>query len=299
VTVIETAPEAPVDTRPYICFTGTVSKIIRLSHSMLRITCSGPEFAWFGPSRYDQRIKLILPVPGRGFADFPTGPDWYEHWRQQPPGIQNPIRSYTVRALRTEPTEVDIDLVQHGINGPASAWASTVQVGDPVAVLGPNRRFPGDAGGVEFVPPPAGTPMLLAGDETALPAIAAILEQVDHDVRGKAVIEVPHADDRLELIKPSGVTVEWLVRGDRPVGAPMLDCFAGHAAELFGADRIGAAAEPVDELDPELEPWEVPDQGSYAWIAGEAAMVRALRRLLVNDLGVPKSAVAFMGYWRR
>ena len=298
-TVIDTATAAPVDTRPYIAFTGTVSRVVQLSPSLIRITCVGPEFEHFGPSRYDLRIKLILPLPGRGFADFPTGAEWYDEWRQLPLDRQNPIRTYTVRALRTDPAELDIDLVLHGINGPASAWASEVKAGDPVAVLGPNRRYDGDPGGVEFVPPPAGTPMLLAGDETALPAIAAILEQVPADVRGKAIIEVPYPGDRLELIKPAGVSVEWLVRDGQPAGQPMLDCFADHAAELFGVDRSGAAImEPIEDADPELEPWDVPEQGSYAWIAGEAAMVRALRRLLVNDLGVPKTSVAFMGYWR-
>lgn len=297
-TVTDTVTTAPVDTRPYTAFTGTVSEVSRLSPSMIRITCTGPEFEHFGPCRYDIRIKLILPVPERGFADFPTGADWWDEWRQLPVERQNPIRTYTVRAFRPETAELDIDLVQHGINGPASAWASEVRVGDPVAVLGPNRRYVGDAGGVEFVPPPPGTPMLLAGDETALPAIAAILEQVPADVRGKAIIEVPYPGDRIELIKPAGVSVEWLVRDGRPIGQPMLDCFADHAAEMFGGQTGPAAAEPIDDLDPELEPWEVPEQGSYAWIAGEAAMVRALRRLLVNDLGVPKSSVAFMGYWR-
>lgn len=299
-TVIDTATEAQVDTRPYIGFTGTVSRIVRLSPSLIRITCTGPEFENFGPARYDHRIKLILPLPGRGFSDFPTGEDWYEQWRQQPEDRQNPIRTYTVRAFRTDPAELDIDLVQHGINGPASAWASTVQVGDQVAVLGPNRRFTGDDGGVEFVPPPPGTPMLLAGDETALPAIAAILEQVPGDVRGKAIIEVPYPGDRIELIKPAGVTIEWLVRAGAPVGKPMIDCFADHAAELFGLGSAAVADEPIEDpdADADIEPWDVPEQGSYAWIAGEAAMVRALRRLLVNELGVPKSSVAFMGYWR-
>lgn len=297
-TVIETAPAAPVDTRPYTSFVGRVSRVVELSSSMIRITCTGPEFENFGPGRFDQRIKLILPVPGRGFADFPTGADWYEQWRLQPPERQNPIRTYTVRAFRSDPAELDIDLVRHGINGPASAWASQVAEGDPVAVLGPNRRYDGDPGGVEFVPPPAGTPVLLAGDETALPAIAAILEQLPADVRGKAIIEVPHDDDRLELIKPDDVRVEWLVRGDAPVGRPMIDCFADHAAELFGGQTGTATAVAEEDEDPDVEPWDVAEQGNYAWIAGEAAMIRTLRRLLVNDLGVPKTSVAFMGYWR-
>ncbi len=39
--------------------------------------------------------------------------------------------------------------------------------------------------------------------------------------------------------------------------------------------------------------------GVYAWIAGESAMVTSLRRYLVKELGMDRSQVAFMGYWRR
>jgi NADPH-dependent ferric siderophore reductase len=77
----------------------------------------------------------------------------------------------------------------------------------------------------------------------------------------------------------------------------------------------GEAAVPDDEVDVDL--WETPTFSSsgeelsgaersaggdlsdlYAWIAGEAKWVTGLRRHLVRDLGVHRSQVAFMGYWR-
>jgi NADPH-dependent ferric siderophore reductase len=37
----------------------------------------------------------------------------------------------------------------------------------------------------------------------------------------------------------------------------------------------------------------------YAWIAGEAGVVTALRRHVVREVGMDRREVAFMGYWRR
>jgi NADPH-dependent ferric siderophore reductase len=48
--------------------------------------------------------------------------------------------------------------------------------------------------------------------------------------------------------------------------------------------------------------WEVPEESPfgplYAWLAGEAAVIRTLRRHLVAERGMDRRAVAFMGYWR-
>src|SRR5699024_6817314 len=37
----------------------------------------------------------------------------------------------------------------------------------------------------------------------------------------------------------------------------------------------------------------------YAWLAGEAAVIKALRRHLVSELGLDRKQVSFMGYWRQ
>jgi NADPH-dependent ferric siderophore reductase len=77
-------------------------------------------------------------------------------------------------------------------------------------------------------------------------------------------------------------------------------CELGVAGRAAGEDL----ADPEDPEDVDLSTgllWEVPEsrtEGCYAWLAGEAGMVKALRRRLVRDLGLPRTAVAFMGYWR-
>ena len=90
---------------------------------------------------------------------------------------------------------------------PGSSWASQAAPGDRIVVLGPRRGYP--YGGIEFTPPP-GADLLLVGDETAVPAICAVLEQLPDDARGKAFLEVPVAADVQAVRPPAGVDVVWL-----------------------------------------------------------------------------------------
>lgn len=304
--MVQPAYAPPVSTDPWIVFSGAVAATRPVGHSLVRVTVAGDAFRHFADGGYDQRVKLILPAPDGEFR-FPEGADWYEQWGNQPEELQNPLRTYTVRAVRAELGEVDIDMVLHGDGGPASAWAQQVQLGDQVMIYGPNARADVEFGGVEFVTPDPGTRVLLAGDETAQPAIATILEQLPAGTQGKAILEMPHPDDIIDLTKPDGVQIEWLIRGDRAVGEPMLECFRDHAEDLFSGAGEAAPQDSAPKSafgldDPDEVLWVVPDgqshSGVYAWIAGEAAMVRSMRRLLVKDLGVDKGSVAFMGYWR-
>ncbi|MFP5370136.1 MAG: siderophore-interacting protein, partial [Actinomycetes bacterium] len=165
------APRVPA----YRPFAAAVVRVRRLGPSFLRITFTGPAFADLAPNGWDQRIKVLLPVAGRGLQDCPVGDDWYAEWRALPEARRNPMRTYTVRAARPDLREIDVDFVLHGATGPASAWAERTTAGDEVVLVGPNARFPGPTGGFEWRPPPAATRLLLAGDETAVPAICSIV----------------------------------------------------------------------------------------------------------------------------
>jgi NADPH-dependent ferric siderophore reductase len=292
-------------TEPFRLFHVRVARTERLSPSFARITFTGEDLDRFADNGYDQRIKLVLPLDGRGVVDLPLGPDWYTAWRQLPDDRRNPVRTYTARAVRPELREVDLDMVLHGESGPASRFALHARPGDVAVLLGPDARFHGRHGGVEFAPPDNHRgPMLLAADETAIPAVAGILERLTREAYGEVVLEVPRDGDRLTLDPPAGLVVTWAVRDGARYGMA-LDAGVRQAMARIGTSgpvRPAQGAEAPDEpADAAL--WEVPAEAAeggrlYAWLAGEAATIRGLRRHLVGELGHDRRAVAFMGYWR-
>ena len=289
------APAVPA----YRPFGAEVVGLRRLGPSFLRVTFRGPAFEELAPNGWDQRIKVLLPLPGRGLQDCPVGDDWYAEWRALPEARRNPMRTYTVRAARPDLREIDVDFVLHGPTGPASAWAERAGAGDEVVLIGPNRRFPGPTGGFEWQPPAAATRLLLAGDETAVPAISSIVESLPPRRPARVLLEVPEAGDVLPLSVPEHVEVTWLPR--RRSSAPRGSLLTAAVRSVAGGtpEALGPATAPEPDEDAEL-PWGVPNDGSgalYAWLAGEAGVVTALRRELVG-LGVDRRSVAFMGYWR-
>lgn len=305
--VAETAAAVPMS---YRFFTASVVRTERLSPSFLRITLTGPDMAGFGFAGDDQRFKLILANGGASVADLlaSAGPDWYARYCAMPEDSRPYLRTYTARAFRPEVAELDVDVVLHGIAedgtpdphaGPAATWAATAVPGSEVVLLGPDRPGTGRMWGVEWAPPVEADTLFLAGDETAVPAIAGIIENLTGGQRVVAVLEVPGAADFLSLRLPPGVDVRWLARGSRARGELMEPAVHKALTEL-GIARPASGAE-VEDVEDEMV-WEVPEAGAhtrcYAWLAGEAGVVKALRRRLVRDLGVDRDSVAFMGYWK-
>jgi NADPH-dependent ferric siderophore reductase len=300
----------------YRPFAVRVARMQRLSPGFLRVTFTGADLDECAPNGFDQRIKVLLPLPGRGMVDCPSGSDWYGEWRALPGERRNPIRTYTVRAARPELREIDVDFVLHGPTGPASAWAERAAVGDEIAIVGPNVRFPGPTGGFEWHPPADASCLLIAGDETAVPAVCAIVESLPPGRPARVLLEVPTAADALPLAAPPGVEVTWLPRwaADAAVPAPrghLLAAAVTAAAREFPPTTLPAPTAPLDDVDIDADIlWEVPEDpahdaagpgrssGPYAWLAGEAGTVKALRRHLVQEAGIDRRSVAFMGYWR-
>ncbi|WP_449279063.1 siderophore-interacting protein [Leucobacter sp. GX24907] len=208
------------------------------------------------------------------------------------------MRTYTVRAIRPEAQEIDIDFVLHGIDGPASAWATGAQVSDELIVLGPDGRSQASGGGVEWQPGAART-VLLAGDETAVPAIAAILESLESSgepFSGSVCLEIPDAEDALDLRAPAGVEVVWLPRSGAEPVEPVEH--TEHGVLLDGAARARAGALAAAQRSGDTAA-DTGAPGCYVWLAGEAGVVTGLRRHLVRDLGIDRRSITFMGYWRK
>ncbi|WP_300591065.1 siderophore-interacting protein [Microbacterium sp.] len=305
------AESAVLEASPFVVARAAVRSVELLSSSFARITFGGADLDEFGdPDRIlDQRIKLIFPPSSGRLPDLahPDG-DWWAAFLAVPEEERGSMRTYSIRELRVEDggTSVVIDFVLHlepGFTGPASAWASEASVGDELLIIGPRRGRP-NGGGIEFAPGEA-REILLAGDETAAPAIARILEDIDRDTVGLAVIEVPHAEDALAIDAPAGVEVRWVAREGAENGSQLIPTVLGHLGATATVTVTDDGTEellwetPVfsgsgEELDDEVESID-----RYYWIAGESSVVTTLRRHLVKDLGIHRSQVAFMGYWRR
>lgn len=297
----------------------TVVAVTRVSPTFTRIEFGGPELAEFGLDGpiHDQRIKLIFPVGSGPLPSLEAGDDWYNRWLAIPEAERGAMRTYSIRDLYGEESDrrLVVDFVLHlvpGATGPASSWASRATVGDQVIVVGPRRGVAW--GGIEFAPG-AASRILLAGDETAVPAMTRILADLPATTVGHAFLEVPDEADTLTVKAPTGFTLRWLPRGHHAVGTRLIPAVLAHfgsggSAEIgsaeIGSAEIGSVAIGQDTM------WETPTySGSgeelttingtadlYAWIAGESGMVTTMRRHLVKDLGIGRSQVAFMGYWR-
>ncbi|MGO4300913.1 siderophore-interacting protein [Leifsonia sp. RAF41] len=307
------APTRTERPRPaYRPYRATVAAVRWLSPHFTRVTFHCDEFEHFGTECLDQRIKLLFPLPDGSFSDLGVDDeashlagDWYERWRGLPEHRRNPFRTYTVRAVDPEGCRLDVDFVAHGDGGPAARWLISAEAGDQLVVIGPDARSSHRGVGIDWRPGDA-QELLLAGDETAAPAIASILEALPPGCRARAFIEVPSPEDALSLTVPDHATVTWLARGDDAVtGAALIPAVQGWLADNPRVVSTAGASAPqnLDDVDVDLDIlWESPEDahaGFYAWIAGESAAVKTLRRLLVREHGIDRSQVAFMGYWRR
>ncbi|MGP3686159.1 siderophore-interacting protein [Streptomyces sp. IBSNAI002] len=248
----------------------------RLGHSFLRVTFGGESLADFRSGGFDQSLSLFLPPPGREHTVLPsTDQDtWFAAWRGMPDEDRPVMRSYTVREQRRTAEgvdEVDIDFVLHGDSSPASHWAGRAVTGRRILAIGPAVA---ENKSVRFQPPAGADAVWMYGDETALPAAAAILDRLPAGTRVRAWFEVPHEDDRLALSTLAEADITWIVR------------------EGDGRERTGQVLDALRAAGP------LAAEAPYVWLAGEAGTVRATRRHFVQERSVDRRSVRFTGYWR-
>lgn len=251
---------------PFRFFSLQVIRTRRLGPSLVRVTFAGADLHAFHSDGCDQSLSIFLPHPGQTEPQVPLelGDGWWQGWRELPDDVRAVMRSYTLRALRRNPDEIDIDFVLHEPAGPASHWASRAAAGDRVLLLGPAIA---DNRAIRFRPPQDTDLVVIWGDETAVPAVSAILEALPAGARARVWLEVHDAGDIQDLVTEAEAEITWLVEED-------------------GLDAVRAA---------ELPPAERP----YVWIAGESGRVKALRRHFVGERGVDRRRVTFVGYWRQ
>lgn len=246
---------------PKLCIL-TVAGIEQLTPHMRRVTFSGDNLVRFAENTNlhmrlaipDGAVALPLPmVNGQGRIVWPEGAE------------MPTLRKYTVRNVDLMQRTVAVDFVMHDDAGPGSRFAANAKPGDVIAMIGP--------GGLTAAPSDW---YVLAGDETALPAIGRILENLPAKARGVALIEIAGPEEELPLPSASQIEVRWLYRN-------------------------GASAGTTTLLIDAIRKIVFPSDGSsvFAWVAGEFDAFKAIRAHLRKERGLPSDRQLVVSYWRR
>ena len=234
----------------------TVARREQLSPSLVRVVFGDPGFGEFEPNDFtDAYVKLLL-----GDSEAPT------------------MRTYTVRSVDPDRREIAIDFVVHGDEGVAGPWAARAEAGEQLSMLGP---------GGAYRPRPDADWHLLAGDESAIPAISAAVEALDPDAVARVYIEVEEATHEVPIDSGPKVDVIWVHRA----GADA----AGEAGQSPSAGEAGQSPLSRAVLAGDWLPGQV-----HAFVHGEAQTVmHVIRPYIRRTRGVGAEWASISGYWRR
>jgi NADPH-dependent ferric siderophore reductase len=224
---------------------------------MRRIKLKG-EMEGFVSAGHADHIKAFFFPAGVAPRLAPIGPRGAEF----APGEQPQMRDYTPRYWDVAGGTIVLDFVLHG-DGPASSWAAGAKVGDTLVIGGPRGSM---------VVPAAFDWYLLAGDETALPAIGRRIEELPAGARIVAVIEVEDEAEEQSFHCAGDLTLRYVHRNGRQPGTTTLILDALRAMQL-------------------------PSGTAYAYVAGESSMSKSVREHLVGERGFDPEYVKAAGYW--
>ena len=223
-----------------------VKSATNITPNMRRVTLHGKALSGFPKAAEGAYIKLLFNQAGN----------------------KKPVmRTYTVAEQRYEQNEIDVDFMLHNNtsdHGVAAPWSLKAQLGDDISIGGP--------GPAKFINTD-GEYFLLAGDMTALPALAANLKRLPENAKGQVFIEVLSDEDQQSLVKPDNVELHWVINND-----PGSD-----ESPLFHA--IAQAELPANKL--------------ATWVACEFKTMKKIRQYLKETCGVEKSHLYISSYWKR
>lgn len=255
-----TAREFPYSPEEDGLFAVTVVSAAMVTPTMRRIVFHAPGID-LKPGGLAPYVKLFLPVAGEETI-----------WPAWPRGSARPVwpadtnraamRTYSVRAYAPDRQELTIDFVLHDEAGPGTAWATCAQPGDKIRLHGPFAT----------PLPPTARRIVLAGDETGLPAIAHMLDQLPAGLEGVALVEIAEPGHAIDLAHP-GIEVRWLRRNREGADNGLADV----------VERIAAAGAGFD----------------LVWAGAEAATARRIRRHACATLALAPECRPILNYWRR
>ena len=229
---------------------------------MRRVTLAGENLARFASGGL--HVRLLFPQPGTAPQWPVTGADGRPSW---PDEERRPVaRVYTIRRIDVAAGEIDIDFVLHeGAETPGASFARHAAPGDVVGMTGPGGGAFGEADWY-----------LLAGDETALPAIGRILERLAATARATVFIEVADAREEQPLPTAADAAIHWLHREGADAGTTTLL-----------AEAVSGVAWPEDGT------------AVFAWAGCEHGAARAIRTYLRAERGLAREQHLVVAYWRR
>jgi NADPH-dependent ferric siderophore reductase len=234
-----------------------VEGVERLTGRMLRVHLAGPEMVGFPVPDPAASVRLLLPFPGEDLAL----PDWVGNNFLMEDGRRPVMRTFTPQNVDPVAGRIDLDVVEHE-HGAACQWAAEAQPGWEAAISGPLKGYAVDADAAGF---------LLAGDESAIPAIGQILAVLPASVPVDVHVEITDPSAELALPAHPRAGVHWLLA---PSGA------APGEAMVEGVMETAIA------------------EGTRIWVAGEAASVQRIRKHLFDVLGIPRPQTVVRGYWK-
>jgi len=247
---------SPAPRRNRVCRRAVVNRTERITPHMIRVVLTSEDFADNGFT--DHYVKLLFCKPG---VEYPEPLDMGVV-RETYPAEQWPtMRTYTVRNWDEDSRELTIDFVYHGDEGVAGPWAAAAQPGDVLWFNGP---------GGAYAPAEEADWHLLVGDESALPAIGAAVEQLPSGARATVLLEV---EDETEEQKLGDVDVTWF-------------------------HRAGTDAARGDALVAAVEALTFPAGTPHIFVHGEAGFVFRIRKNLFQDRALPRDQISLSGYWR-
>ncbi|ADO44125.1 FAD-binding 9, siderophore-interacting domain protein (plasmid) [Ketogulonicigenium vulgare Y25] len=232
----------------------TVMDSQRITPRFQRIRLAAKDIAYL--TQGGLHIRLLQPK----VAADPRWPSLGANGRTIWPGgdhLHMPV--YTMRAIDDAAGWIDVDIYLHG-NGPTCLWAKTARAGTRIGITGPG------GGGLSD-----NAHLILGGDETALPAIARMLEAAPAHATGQAMIEVAYKAEIQPIAAPAGVALTWLIRGNGPALAT----------------AFARAAKAALDTNPEAE----------IFFGGEKSIAQQLRENLRAPHGKLPANASIAAYW--
>lgn len=232
-----------------------------VTKGMRRVTLKGTDVAHFDNGQ-GLHVRVLIPPAGRVPVWPHAAPDGRTIWPRGEDALT--CRVYTIRSIDLEASTLDIDVVLHeDSHAPGSDWVANAMPGERVGLMGPGggRLNPADW-------------YLFAGDETALPAIARMVESLPRDQRAIAIIEVANEGEQQPIVLPPQVELIWL-------------------------HRNGAAPGSTTLLEDAIRALSWPQGRGVVMVGCEYGAARAIRTLLRKERGMDKKNCQVAAYWRR